>query len=66
MPDQGTIDSIASKFEAWAAGLPPDEQRTLAQWWNEVRGDDVVAHSNVNWWQESGAWSRAWSDSWSS
>jgi hypothetical protein len=66
MPDQGTIDSVASKFEAWASSLSAEEQKTLAEWWDGVRGNDVVAHTTTTWWQESGAWSRAWTESWTS
>jgi hypothetical protein len=64
MPDQGTIDSVAGKLEAWASSLSPEEQRTLAEWWD--RDSDVTAHASANWWQEPGAWSEAWRESWSS
>lgn len=66
MPDQGTIDSVAQKFQAWAESLPTEEQSTLAEWLGNVGDEDVTAHWRSNWWQESGAWSRAWADSWSS
>ena len=62
MPDQATIDSVASKFQSWAESLSADEQRTLAEWLTRDR--DVTAHSAENWWQESGAWSRAWTGDW--
>jgi hypothetical protein len=66
MPDQGTIDSVATKFETWAASLSTDEQRTLAEWWDARNNADVVGHADANWWQEPGAWSGAWMESWSS
>lgn len=65
MPDQGTVETVAKKFEAWAQSLSPEERRTLAEWWGNIRRDDVEAHGSDDWWNESGAWSRAWSDSWS-
>jgi hypothetical protein len=64
MPDKSAIDSVASKFEAWARTLSPEEQKTLAEWWDNVRGTDVVAHTTPTWWEETGAWTRAWTDSW--
>lgn len=66
MPDQGTIDSVAEKFQAWAESLPTEEQRTLAEWLGNVGDKDVTAHWRSNWWQEPEAWSRAWAESWSS
>lgn len=65
MPDQGTVESVARKFEAWAQSLSPDERETLAEWWGQIGSDDVEAHSSIDWWNEPGTWSRAWSDSWS-
>jgi hypothetical protein len=62
MPDRSVIDSVAQKFEAWATSLGSDEQEALAEWMS--RNDDVTAHTNDIWWQDSGAWSRAWSESW--
>jgi hypothetical protein len=64
VPEQATIDRVASKFASWAEGLSPDEQATLADWLTSNRGQDVTAHSAENWWQESGAWSRAWTGDW--
>jgi hypothetical protein len=65
MPDQAMTGSVASKFQTWAESLSPDEQRTLAEWMSNIGNQDVSAHMAGEWWQESGAWSRAWSDSWS-
>jgi hypothetical protein len=68
MPDEGTVESVASKFQAWAESLTPEEQGTLANWWENIRPDDrdeVEAHSADDWWNQDGAWSRAWADSWS-
>jgi hypothetical protein len=64
VPDQATIDSVASKFESWAESLSADEQRTLASWLTSVSDQSVAPHSAGNWWQESGAWSSAWTSSW--
>jgi hypothetical protein len=66
MPDQATTESVAGKFQTWAESLSPEEQRTLAEWLSNVGNQDVSAHMAGEWWQESGAWSRAWNDSWSS
>jgi hypothetical protein len=63
MPDQATIDGVASKFQMWAESLSPEEQRTLAEWLSNVGNQDVSAHMAGEWWHESGAWSRAWNDS---
>lgn len=62
MPDQATIDSVATKFEAWANSLDSTEQETLAAWWQSRTGD-VTAHTGT-WWTEPGTWTRAWSESW--
>jgi hypothetical protein len=64
VPDQATRDSVASKFQSWAESLSADEQETLASWLTRVGDQSVTAHSAGNWWQESGAWSRAWASSW--
>ena len=64
MPDQATIDSVATKFESWAQTLPPDEQSTLAAWLATAGDKDVSAHWEREWWQEPGGWSRAWTDTW--
>jgi hypothetical protein len=66
MADQAAIDSLASKFQAWAEGLSPAEQRALSEWLAGLAGHDVSAHWDANWWEEPGAWSRAWTDSWKS
>lgn len=58
MPDQATVDSVASKFQTWAETLTPDEQWTLASWLKEDA--DVMAHSASAWWQEPSAWADAW------
>jgi len=62
--DQATIDSVASKFQSWAESLSADEQQTLASWLTSVSDLSVAPHSAGNWWQESGAWSNAWTSSW--
>lgn len=62
MPDQGTVDSVAAKFETWAQSLTPGEQETLAAWWSG-RSGDVTAHTGT-WWTTPGTWSRAWTESW--
>jgi hypothetical protein len=64
VPDQATMDSVASKFQSWAETLSADEQETLASWLSSVGDQSVTAHSATNWWQESGAWSDAWVSSW--
>jgi hypothetical protein len=66
MADQAAIDSLASKFQAWAESLSPAEQSALGEWLAELAGADVSAHWDANWWEQPGAWSRAWSDSWGS
>lgn len=63
MPDQATIDSVATKFGAWAQSLSSTEQETLATWWQSRTGDDVTAHTGT-WWTEPGTWTRAWTESW--
>ena len=63
MTDQSTIDSVATKFEAWANTLTPTEQETLATWWTKTHGGDVTAHTGT-WWTETGTWSREWTNSW--
>jgi hypothetical protein len=64
MADQAAIDSLASKFQAWAESLAPAEQSALGEWLTELAGADVSAHWGANWWEQPGAWSRAWLDSW--
>ncbi len=66
MPDQGTVDSLANKFQAWAETLSPEEQTALGEWLAGIAGLDVAAHWDANWWQQPGAWSRAWTESWAS
>ena len=62
MPDQAAIDGLATKFEAWARTLSTDEQVMLAQWIGNASGNDVEAYRDANWWQENGAWARAWTE----
>jgi hypothetical protein len=64
VPDQATMDSVASKFQMWAESLSADEQETLASWLSSMGDESVMAHSSMNWWQEPGAWSEAWASSW--
>ena len=64
MADQATIDSLATKFQAWAESLSPGEQTALGEWLAEFAGLDVSAHWDANWWQQPGGWSRAWANSW--
>jgi hypothetical protein len=66
MADQAAIDSLASKFQAWAESLSPAEQRALSEWLAGLAGRDVSAHWDANWWEQPGAWSWAWTDSWKS
>jgi hypothetical protein len=66
MADQVAIDSLASKFQAWAESLSPAEQAALGEWLAGLAGADVSAHWDANWWEQPGAWSRAWADSWKS
>jgi hypothetical protein len=63
MPDQSTIESVATKFEAWAKGLTPAEQETLAAWWQTQHGGEVTAYT-ATWWTETGTWAREWTNSW--
>ena len=58
------MDSVAGKFQSWAESLSADEQETLASWLTSVTDQSVAPHSAESWWQESGAWSNAWSSSW--
>lgn len=64
MPDKDTIDQLGQKFQSWASSLSSDEQAALAQWWQQWSSDDVKGYS-AGWWESPGAWSSAWSDSWS-
>lgn len=64
MADQATIDNLAEKFQQWAETLSGEEQATLAEWMNRLRGD-VSAHRADKWWDEPGAWAEYWSQSWS-
>jgi hypothetical protein len=64
MADQAMIDTLASKFQAWAESLSADEQTALAEWIADLAGIDVAAHWEANWWQQPGAWSRTWTESW--
>jgi hypothetical protein len=66
MADQATIDSLASKFQVWADSLPAAEQTALAEWIADLAGLDVSAHWDTGWWQQPGAWSRAWTETWKS
>jgi hypothetical protein len=66
MADQATIDSVANKFGAWAESLSAAEQTALAEWFTDRAGLDVSAHWESNWWQQPGAWSRVWTESWKS
>jgi len=66
MTDQSVTDSLASKFQLWAESLSPAEQSALGEWLAELAGVDVAAHWDDNWWQQPGAWSRVWADSWQS
>ncbi len=61
MPDQGTINSVANKFQQWASGLSWEEQAAVAEWM--TRGQDVSGYS-AEWWQGEGAWAEAWKGSW--
>jgi hypothetical protein len=63
MAGNAEIQSVASKFQAWAGSLSSDEQATLAQWWSSVAGDEVSGFS-AEWWQAPGAWAQAWTGSW--
>jgi hypothetical protein len=63
MPDQATIDTVATKFEAWANSLTPAEQETLAAWWTTREGADVTGYT-ATWWTETGTWTREWTNSW--
>jgi hypothetical protein len=64
MPDQQTIESVATKFQSWAESLSTDEQKALAGWLAAGGGEDVSAHSSA-WWREPSAWSNAWMARWS-
>lgn len=64
MADQATIDNLAEKFQQWAETLSGEEQATLAEWMDRLRGD-VSAHRAGTWWDETGAWAEYWSQSWS-
>jgi len=64
VPEQVMMDSVASKFQTWAESLSAEEQETLASWMSSMSDQSVVAHSTMNWWQESGAWSEAWMSGW--
>jgi len=66
MADQATIDSVAGKFGAWAESLSAAEQTALADWLAGWAGREVSAHRDANWWQQPGAWSSAWTESWNS
>jgi Tfp pilus assembly protein FimT len=64
--DQMTVDSLANKFQTWAESLSPAEQTALAEWIADLAGVDVSAHWDSNWWEQPGAWSRAWAAGWKS
>jgi hypothetical protein len=65
MPDKDTINQVGAKFQAWAESLGSDEQAALASWWQQWSGNDVSGYS-AGWWEQPGAWSSAWTESWSS
>lgn len=60
MPDQATIDSVGKKLQAWAGGLPEEEQAVLAEWMSKPNGDDVQGH----WWDGENAWANVWDSRW--
>ncbi len=63
MADQGTIETVAKKFQQWAETLAGDEQEALAEWMD--RGwNDVSAHRADPWWQEPKGWEKRWSAGW--
>ena len=66
MAEQATVDSLATKFQAWAETLSNDEQTALAEWIADLAGIDVTAHGDTSWWEQPEAWSRAWATSWAS
>ena len=64
MPDQVVIEGVGRKFQGWAESLSDEEQETLAEWLTQVRGEDVEAHWDADWWQQPEAWLSAWADIW--
>ena len=56
----------ARKMAKLVRTLTPGEQRELSEWLAGLAGRDVSAHWDANWWEQPGAWSRAWADSWQS